>query len=251
MQVECPTCGTSGQIDLAKRPPNSDSVRCPSCQTQIPLDPPPLMAAPPLAAAAAAPSLATMTAAPTAAASADCVLCHQQLPRTEMVRFGQDWVCPACKPDYVTRLRQGVASPSALRYGGFWIRTAAKFLDGIILWIISFVFTMFMGFFASSATSEAGALIFAFGNFLLQIGISIAYSVYFLTRFRATPGKMACGLVVVTPEGETLTASRAVGRFFGEWVSSLILGIGYLMAAFDEEKRTLHDRMCGTRVAYK
>ena len=28
----------------------------------------------------------------------------------------------------------------------------------------------------------------------------------------------------------------------------LILGIGYIMAGFDEQKRTLHDRICDTRV---
>ena len=30
-----------------------------------------------------------------------------------------------------------------------------------------------------------------------------------------------------------------------------LLCIGYLMLAFDEEKRSLHDRICDTRVVYK
>ena len=36
--------------------------------------------------------------------------------------------------------------------------------------------------------------------------------------------------------------------FFAEMLSGMILGIGYLMAAFDDEKRALHDRICDTRV---
>ena len=43
---------------------------------------------------------------------------------------------------------------------------------------------------------------------------------------------------------------RAIGRHFSEWLSS-ILFIGYIMAAFDEEKRALHDRICGTRVVFR
>jgi hypothetical protein len=31
-------------------------------------------------------------------------------------------------------------------------------------------------------------------------------------------------------------------------LSSLTLAIGYIMAAFDDEKRSLHDRICDTRV---
>jgi hypothetical protein len=42
---------------------------------------------------------------------------------------------------------------------------------------------------------------------------------------------------------------RIVGRHFSEWVSGMILLIGYIMAAFDkEQRRALHDHMCDTRV---
>jgi uncharacterized RDD family membrane protein YckC len=34
------------------------------------------------------------------------------------------------------------------------------------------------------------------------------------------------------------------------WISAFILMIGYIMAAFDSEKRALHDRICETRVIY-
>jgi uncharacterized RDD family membrane protein YckC len=59
---------------------------------------------------------------------------------------------------------------------------------------------------------------------------------------------MACGLKVVRPDGEKISYARACGRFFAEFVSSLTLAIGYIIAAFDGEKRSLHDRICDTRV---
>jgi len=71
---------------------------------------------------------------------------------------------------------------------------------------------------------------------------------YFLGKFSATPGKMALGLKVLRADGEMITYPRALGRFFAEFLSSVILAIGYIMAAFDEEKRALHDRICDTRV---
>ncbi|HET6371045.1 MAG TPA: RDD family protein, partial [Nitrospiria bacterium] len=43
----------------------------------------------------------------------------------------------------------------------------------------------------------------------------------------------------------------ACGRYFAEILSGIILCIGYIMAAFDDEKRALHDRICGTRVIKK
>ena len=84
-------------------------------------------------------------------------------------------------------------------------------------------------------------------NFLYLV-LSIAYTTYFLGEYSATPGKMACGLKVVRPDGEKISYGRAFGRFFAEFLSSIISGIGYLMVAFDGEKRALHDRICDTRV---
>ena len=45
-----------------------------------------------------------------------------------------------------------------------------------------------------------------------------------------------------------LTLGAAVIRYFGQILSGIIAGIGFLMAAFDDEKRALHDRLAETRV---
>jgi uncharacterized RDD family membrane protein YckC len=63
---------------------------------------------------------------------------------------------------------------------------------------------------------------------------------------------MACGIKVVTPEGEKITYLRAFGRYFAKTLLGIAtLYIGYIIAAFDSEKRSLHDRICNTRVVYK
>jgi uncharacterized RDD family membrane protein YckC len=76
----------------------------------------------------------------------------------------------------------------------------------------------------------------------------IGYEVFFVRKYDATPGKMAMGLKILRPDGSKLSVGRIIGRYFASIISALILLIGYIMAAFDEEKRALHDRLADTRV---
>jgi uncharacterized RDD family membrane protein YckC len=59
---------------------------------------------------------------------------------------------------------------------------------------------------------------------------------------------MALGLKLLRRDGSKLGIGRIIGRYFSHVISAIILCIGYIMAAFDEEKRALHDRICDTRV---
>ncbi|HRC86656.1 MAG TPA: RDD family protein, partial [Thermoanaerobaculia bacterium] len=47
-----------------------------------------------------------------------------------------------------------------------------------------------------------------------------------------------------------LPFGRALLRFVGYFLSSLALGLGYLMPLFTERKRALHDFVAGTYVGY-
>ena len=64
----------------------------------------------------------------------------------------------------------------------------------------------------------------------------------------ATVGKMAVGLRVVTDQGERLDFVHATGRSFAKFVSAIILCIGFIMVAFTERKRGLHDMIASTLV---
>jgi uncharacterized RDD family membrane protein YckC len=59
---------------------------------------------------------------------------------------------------------------------------------------------------------------------------------------------MACNIKVVMADGGKVSFARAIGRHFAKFISGMILGIGYIMAGFDDQKRALHDRICDTRV---
>ena len=64
----------------------------------------------------------------------------------------------------------------------------------------------------------------------------------------ATVGKMAMGLRVVTSDGQRLSFMNATGRYFAKIISAIILGIGFLMIAFTDKKRGLHDMIASTLV---
>lgn len=181
-----------------------------------------------------------------------CSECGKTFERDDMVLLRGAWVCAACKPIVVQRLKEGVSLSTEMEYAGFWIRFGAKFIDGIILWIMQFILGLINAFvFYSPGARESTMAISSIFMTILSIAIGAIYTTFFLGKYGATPGKMACGLRVVTPDGDQINYARACGRHFAEILSTLIFFIGYIMAAFDEEKRTLHDRICDTRVIRK
>ena len=144
-------------------------------------------------------------------------------------------------------------------YGGFWIRFLARVIDGIILAVINGIvripFMLMFG--AGMGLGLRGGLIFGPAmagvlgmSVLIGLAIGAAYDVYFLSAHGATPGKMALGLRVIRADGSPISPMLALARHFAEWISGIILLIGYIMAGFDAEKRALHDRICETRVIY-
>ena len=187
-----------------------------------------------------------------------CNLCGNVFPDSDMVRFGDTMVCAGCKPQYVQMMKSGVARTGTFTYGGFWIRFIAKIIDGLILAIAQSIFIVPLYIFLfRSVPSEPGPEMIATlmtANLFLQI-ISVAvgatYTTLFIGKYQATPGKMAFGLKVVAPDGGKITYWRALGRHFAEMVSAATLTIGYIMAGFDSQKRSLHDRICTTRVVRK
>jgi len=84
-----------------------------------------------------------------------CAECGKTFDKGEMIRHGEAWVCAACKPVFLQKLSEGVEPVAvAMRYAGFWIRFAAKFVDGIIMSVLLVVpMIALAASFVTSATS--------------------------------------------------------------------------------------------------
>ncbi|MCX5770492.1 MAG: RDD family protein [Candidatus Hydrogenedentes bacterium] len=176
-----------------------------------------------------------------------CAECGQTFDVSEMIFYKGSHVCGLCKPIFFQRIKEGAALPHQLVYGGFGRRFVAKLVDGIILGVAGLSVAMMTGW----SMFDPSNLIAYFTGSGINYVIGLAYNVFFLGRFGATPGKMLLGLKVVRPDGDSISYLRALGRVFAEYLSMIILYIGYLMVLFDEERRSLHDRICDTRVILK
>jgi uncharacterized RDD family membrane protein YckC len=184
-----------------------------------------------------------------------CAETGQVFNKSDMVQIGGAWVGAAAKPAYLQKMSEGIEPTTGMRYAGFWIRFLAKFIDGLILTVVLVVpFLIFMALTGAFGDPESSSAAATLAQIVFQIGyyvVAAGYSIFFTGKYGATPGKMACKLLVVDPSGGKISYARATGRYFAEILSGLICYIGYIMVAFDSEKRGLHDRLCNTRVIYK
>ncbi|MDD5707819.1 MAG: RDD family protein [Kiritimatiellae bacterium] len=181
-----------------------------------------------------------------------CGMCGQSVARNEAIQFDRLWVCAACKPDFVQKLKENAETPGPLCYAGFGIRAGAWLIDWIIATVINYAIVLSLGV-ALGRSSVDGGMAPAFGlmalTWFVPTLVVAIYTTLMVGRFGATLGKMACGLKVVMPDGGPVSYGRACGRHFATMLSGMFFCIGYLMAAYDkEERRTLHDRICNTRV---
>lgn len=185
-----------------------------------------------------------------------CAVSGKRYPRRDMINYEGKWISAEHRDEYFQRLREGVAPPgggiAAFGYGGFWRRLVARIVDGLVQSLVLLPIMMTVGFYVGSQAAQ-GADPAQF--FVLQavmqivfIAFGVIYDVFFIRKFDATPGKMALGMKLLRPDGSKLSIGRIIGRHFAHFISALPLCIGYIVAGFDEEKRTFHDRICDTRV---
>lgn len=127
-----------------------------------------------------------------------------------------------------------------VQYAGFWRRVLASLIDGILLSIVTGSFTWTVDF----------------DDFKITYGLGIVVQwLYFAlmesSNRQATLGKMAIGIVVTDENYRRINFGQASGRFFGKFLSAIILGIGFIMAGFTQKKQALHDVLADTLVVQK
>ena len=181
-----------------------------------------------------------------------CAECARVFPEDEMLQYENSWVCATCKPVFFQRIKEGVAPRGTLIYATVGRRFAAVLLDGIVLVLVIIlpVVVLMSVMIALSAKNNNGTMPawFMAPMLILEYGLPAAYEIFFIGKYGATPGKMLLKVKVVGPDGQKISYGRATGRYFAKMLSYLTLYIGFLMAFWDDEKRTLHDRICQTRV---
>lgn len=136
-------------------------------------------------------------------------------------------------------------------YAGFWKRAAAIIVDSLLIGIVGELGGEALGALLGDL-SGGGEVTVLLMTALVTLLLQTVYFAFFHSAFSlATPGKMLVGIKVVRSNGEPISFLRGVARYFATIPSTLILFIGYLMAAFTQRKRALHDMICDTVVVDK
>lgn len=139
-------------------------------------------------------------------------------------------------------------------YAGFWVRLAAYVIDSIIVFFGLLFVRLFLSGIMSvlSDTWIGGNILFHYTlKDILLYGFQVLYFILCTYLTGTTLGKRAMNLRVVSADGQKLTILNVVYReTIGRFLCSFSVGIGYIIAGVDREKRGLHDILCDTRVIY-
>jgi uncharacterized RDD family membrane protein YckC len=147
---------------------------------------------------------------------------------------------------------------------GFWSRFCAVIIDGIVIYLVFWAIWIPL----SGAMNWQGDVKFDPNTFrgvedlmplflagakqtVLSFILRLIYEVGMTGKFGATLGKMVIGAKIVRADGSRLGYDFALYRFLAKIISDFTCYIGYLMVAFRDDKRALHDLIAKTRVIYK
>jgi uncharacterized RDD family membrane protein YckC len=128
------------------------------------------------------------------------------------------------------------------------VRVGAYFIDVVVL-IIPLLLISFLFRSVTPAADEMEQAIVEIMDSILSLVVWWVYfAVLHSSKWQASIGKKAVGLKVVDENGNRISFGRATGRYFAEFLSALILGIGYMMVGWTKKKQGLHDMIAGTFV---
>ncbi|MDO3377449.1 RDD family protein [Geoalkalibacter halelectricus] len=211
MTLTCPECGFSREVPSDRLPSSAARVTCPRCAA--------VFSYPGGAARQDTASLGTETSQDYAKVSDNAAATGENL---------------ALRPK-----------------AGFWMRAVAALIDVSLVSLVQTVLGGFLGWAARAVlgpgteTTHLLILTLALFNFVLWQ----TYKIFFTGYCGQTPGKMALRIQVVRQDGAPVGFPRAFAReLVGKFISGLLLGLGFLMVAFDAQKQGLHDRLAATYV---
>ena len=137
-------------------------------------------------------------------------------------------------------------------YAGFWWRFLAYLIDTMLTACVFFPLGFILGVvIVASGEKPSSPSMIAARLGLNGVSLLVSWLYYALcesSSWQGTVGKKIVGLRVTDLNGQRINFGKATGRHFGKILSAMILGIGFIMIAFTEQKQGLHDIMAGTLV---
>jgi uncharacterized RDD family membrane protein YckC len=159
--------------------------------------------------------------------------------------------------DYEDEERERLAAEAVLRggaYAGFWIRVCATLIDVALLWLaeVGLVFIVWTAGLLPLTEKELGE---GLALFLAVIFWAFPAWPYFAfmeaSTAQATLGKRLFRLIVTDATGRRISLARAGARHWAKVLSYVLFFLGFVVIAFSDRKRGLHDMVAGTLVLWR
>ena len=171
-----------------------------------------------------------------------CARCGEPLTPAAPVREAAEAPAPGVEPE-----PSAPAGP-APRYAGFWRRLATMFVDGLVLFFPDAILRVSLGLptvFSAHVLRQD-----EMGRFLFAIAVSTATWWLYCgllesSAWRGTLGQQLLGIRVGDRGGRRISFARATARYFAQWLSVMLCGIGYLFNLWTRHRQTLHDMVAG------
>jgi len=138
-------------------------------------------------------------------------------------------------------------SPENFQYAGFWIRALASIIDTVLLIIVLIpLFLLIYGVDGMAAEDTATSPL----ELLITYVLAPLVVILFWHYKSATPGKIMLRLKIINlnESGPKLGVGQSIGRYVGYYLSSIVLGLGFIWIAFDKKKQGWHDKLAKTIV---
>lgn len=142
-----------------------------------------------------------------------------------------------------------------MRKAGLFARLIAFIIDGFTLSILSSIISFIVILIADidlSLSNQHLSVVSNTATWVLAITLVLLEFLYFgilWSFYGTTVGMSIFNIKVSRKDGSPVGFLRAGLRgTFGYWISGLILGIGYIWAAFDSERQAWHDKIFDTIV---
>jgi len=134
---------------------------------------------------------------------------------------------------------------------GFGIRLGAYLIDAIILGVAMVVIMVPVGILTAiiGPKSPGSAAVVGVVGWLLCMGVGIGYLLVPWARSGTTPGKKILKIRIVREDGvEPLGFPKAGLRLLGYLAGGMVFYVGFIMIAFTDGHKGLHDMIAGTKV---
>ena len=130
-------------------------------------------------------------------------------------------------------------------FAGFVIRAIAYIIDTIFITLISLIIGMSIGIVTGMENTEI-----LNASYLASGLVTLLYVIPSWAVLGGTPGKIMLGMRIVSSDGSTngIGWLRAILRFFGYFVSTILCYLGFVWVAIDKDSQGWHDKIARTYV---